>query len=280
MLNAILVRYSEIGIKGKNRPFFEKMLVKNIKDCLRKNNLPYQKVNRYRGRIIIFTNNVDNSIGFLKNVFGIASLSPAEEIDADLEEIKRKVLEFALKKDLVKDKSFRITSKRLNKLFPYDSMKINEIIGSFIQEKTKARVMLEKADLNIRIEVIEKKAYVFCHKINCFGGLPVGTEGKVICVIESYADVLAALLMMKHGCEPLINIINNKNIHIDLIKKFVFGFDLKIIKNMDDADSDVLVVGQTIKNYNKIKTNKLVLRPLISYTDEEVKDAYNLYRNS
>ncbi len=277
MQSSILVRYSEIGIKGKNRPFFEKALVRNIKDCLGKNKLAYNKVNRYRGRIIVFIDHAEKASHFLKNVFGIASLSPAEEVDADIETLKAKTMEFALEKGLNKNNTFRITSKRINKLFPYESMKLNEIIGAFIQEKTHAKVSLEKSDINIRIEVIDKKAYVFCQKIECHAGLPVGTEGKIACLIENRADVLAAILMMRHGCEPVI--VNNKNIDVDLIKKFCYGFELKNVKNIEDDTADVVVVGQTLKDYKKIKTEKLVLRPLVAYTDGEVEDLYKHYND-
>ncbi|HHI04210.1 MAG TPA: tRNA 4-thiouridine(8) synthase ThiI, partial [Candidatus Woesearchaeota archaeon] len=74
MEKVVVIRYSEIGLKGNNRIIFEKKLINNIKDCLKKNKIKYDKIQRLRGRIIIFA---EQKLDCLKYVFGISSFSPA-----------------------------------------------------------------------------------------------------------------------------------------------------------------------------------------------------------
>src|SRR3989344_7362486 len=139
-INSVIVRYGEIGTKGKNRGYFEKRLIRNIKDCLSKNNIKFSKIQRYSGRIIIFTS--DKCLP-LKYVFGITSFSPAIKAELDLEKIKN----IALK--LYEKGTFRISAKRLNQKFNYSSEQLNKEIGNFIRETKKAKVNLNNPESNI-----------------------------------------------------------------------------------------------------------------------------------
>ena len=84
-----IVRYAEIALKGKNRNFFEKKLARNIKECLKKNKIGYEKVVRLRNRIIIYSRENCDAV---RNVFGISSLSKAIEIEPEMEMIKKVIL--------------------------------------------------------------------------------------------------------------------------------------------------------------------------------------------
>ena len=220
MEKVIIIRYSEIGLKGNNRIVFEKKLIENIKDCLRKNNIKYEKIQRLRGRIIIFT---EQELNCLKYVFGVSSFSHALVLEPDINEIEKAVSKLAENK---KFKTFRVSAQRLNKNFSLTSPEIERTIGSFVCEKLNKKVSLKNFDLEVGIEILDK-AYVFTEKIKCFSGLPVGIEGKVVSLIENKSSLLASLLMMKRGC--LIIPVSMKKTDINLIKKFAYGFDPKLI---------------------------------------------------
>ncbi|MEM0231134.1 MAG: tRNA uracil 4-sulfurtransferase ThiI [Candidatus Woesearchaeota archaeon] len=203
----ILVRYNEIFLKGQNRAFFEKQLAHNIKLCLKRHNISYERVNRHRGRIIIhLKEDIYEKSECLSKVFGIASFSPAVEIKRStpnlMEEIKTKALQLLKEKGLSSSSSFKIAAKRSDKKFPIDSVHINEQVGAFIVEETGARVQLQNSEFYLGIEIVEQgEIYLFTEKIKGPGGLPTGSSGKLICLISGGIDSpVAAWLMMRKGC--------------------------------------------------------------------------------
>lgn len=246
----IIIRYGEIALKGLNRHEFEKKLIKNIKDCLKKNNKEYNDIKRIRGRIII---NTDEKCDELKKVFGITSFSYAQTSEIDLEKIK----EISLKH--YTSGTFRISVKRLRKEL-FESPKIEKEIGSYVVKHTNAKVNLTKPDINIGIEIADK-AYIFNKKIKARGGLPIGIEGKVAVLMEDEKSSEAAKRMMKRGCEVVL--INPNNLNYDLIKDYAYGFKLEIKKNIPEYIK-VIVVSETLNNLKKRTfKDKVILRPLI-----------------
>jgi len=277
MEKVVIVRYSEIGLKGNNRIVFEKKLIDNIKDCLKKNKIKYEKIQRLRGRIIIFTK---QKLNCLKYVFGISSFSPALVIEPGIKEIGTTVSELIENK---KFNSFRVSAQRLNKNFSLTSPEIERTIGSFICEKLNKKVSLKNFDLEIGIEILDK-AYIFTEKIKCFNGLPIGSEGKVISLIENKNSLLASLLMMKRGCSVIP--VSLEKTDISLIKKYAYGFDpeLIIIKSIEELDkiakennARAVVVGQTFENFKELELKTMVLRPLVGFDEsslDKLKDFY------
>lgn len=193
MEKVVIIRYSEIGLKGNNRIVFEKKLISNIKDCLKKNKVKYKKIERLRGRIVIFT---EEKLNCLKYVFGISSFSTALVIEPEINEIEKAVSKLIENK---KFSSFRVSAQRLNKNFSLTSPEIERTIGSFICEKFSKKVSLKNFDLEVGIEILDY-AYIFTERVKGLNGLPVGVEGKVISLIEDENSLLASLLMMKRGC--------------------------------------------------------------------------------
>ncbi len=270
MEKVVIVRYSEIGLKGNNRILFEKKLIDNIKDSLRKNNIKYKKIERLRGRIIIFA---EQELNCLKYIFGISSFSPALIIEPKINEIEKAVSKLAENK---KFKTFRVSTQRLNKNFSLTSPEIERVIGSFVCEKLNKKVSLKNFDLEIGIEILEQ-AYVFTERVNGPGGLPVGIEGKIISLIEDKNSLLASLLMMKRGCSVIP--VSMKKTDINLIKKFAYGFEqeLIIIKSIEELDkiakennARAVVVGQTLETFKELNIKTMVLQPLIGF-DKKIK---------
>ena len=204
----IIIRFAEIGLKGKNRAFFEKTLVNNIKACLDAHKIEYKNITRPMGRVLIAA---DDPCKCLECVFGIASFSDAVGAGFNMEQIKKEALKLA--KDLTPKKSFRITCQRLDKRFPLTSQQFDIELGAFIQEKTNAKVKMKGFDLNIRAEIIDGFVYLFTEKIKGLGGLPVGVEGKVIVLLENEASLLAGLFMMKRGCHIIPVAVKNRHPH-------------------------------------------------------------------
>jgi len=258
-MNVVIIRYSEIGIKGKNRIYFEKKLIDNIKHCLNKNNIKFDNIRRYSGRILI---SVNNKCLCLKNVFGISSFSPAVKLDLDIDKIKENSLKLYTKG------SFRISAKRLNKKFNLTSEQLNKEIGEFIIKNRKARVNLIKPDCNIAVEIMDY-AYIFNERYNGFGGLPVGVEGLVTLILESKEDILAGILMMKRGCS--IEIIKEKEINFDVLYKYYNKNKISIVKE-PSMESKAIVKVSSLEDAKSKIYNLPVLNPLIA-------DEKSLYQN-
>lgn len=206
----ILIHYGEIGLKGKNRKMFEDVLVKNIRKILKDE---IENIRREYGRIILEER---EGVDYkkikekLEKMPGIENFSFTIPLPLDLEEIKSKALEIAEKKQF---SSFKVYAKRSNKRFPFSSIEINEIIGKEIKEKLSKKVDLRNPELTIFIEIGNKNAYIYTEKYKGIGGLPAGSQGKVIALISGGIDSpVASWLMMKRGCKVIFLHFYNENL--------------------------------------------------------------------
>lgn len=249
MTDSWLVRYGEIGIKGKNRIYFEKLLVKNMKDCLKKNKIKYKEIVRVRGRIIVMS---EENCEVLKDVFGITSLSPATQTEPD------KIGKTAVK--YYTGGTFRITTQRLTKETNQSSQEMNEKIGKYIVEKTGAKVKLKDADVDIGVELIKNKAYVFNKRIKAAGGLPLGCEGTAAVMLENEDSLKAAYLMMRRGCRIIL--VEKKKINYDKLKKYSYGMEIKTAKKIPE-NAKVIITSENLNTIKKRKYKQVIIRPLI-----------------
>ncbi len=198
-MKCILVHYGEIGLKGINRGDFENQLVRNIQCAVEKQN----KVKKVNGRILIFPENFnEQSKQFfctkLCKIFGIAWFVFATVCNSNESEIRENVLECAA---LIGSKTFRITTKRAFKQFPSTSQKLNESLGEAVIEKYNAKVSVSNPKFTIFVEITQNQSFVFTEKIKGYGGLPVGSSGKVLVLFSGGIDsAVAAWLAMKRGC--------------------------------------------------------------------------------
>lgn len=190
----IIVRYGEIAIKGGKRRDFERKLAENIEKVLRRKGIEgTAKV--IRGRILVDA--PDEAAKIIAKVPGVVSVSPARVMDYD--EVPAYLRE-ALRGFNVK--SFKVETQRLDKTFLKTSVEVNKELGAFVVKEFGWKVDLENPELVIGIEIINGKAYVFFEKIKGVGGLPVGTQGKVVVLLSGGIDSpVAAFLMLKRGAE-------------------------------------------------------------------------------
>ena len=265
-----LLRYAEIGLKGKNRAFFERILIKNVKK-LDKN----IKIKKTQGRIIAQT---DKKLNF-KLIFGLASYSPAIKTKADIDDISEIAVSF--KKNLDK---FRVSCQRVDKNIPLRSIHVEKEVGAYLKKYSSGMVALKDFDTEISVELVDGAAFVFIEKIDCFGGLPVGSQARVAIFLQSAKDVLAGLLALKRGCSllPVCHGFNDTK----LLEKFGSEKGIKLT-DLDDLDKILkekecllLYSGQCIKDLVDIQSSCPVVRPLIFLSDKEVCDEFASFKDA
>lgn len=233
----IIARYGEIGVKSsKIRSRFERKLIKNIKatfEC---------RVERNQGRIYIHPNDFDEAIEKLNRVFGVVSYSPAVSTQTVFEKIDETLTSYTeeLMSENVLDANtkFAIKCRRVGK-HDFSSQEMAAYCGAIVRDVLPAPVDLSNPDLTIFVEVRGDDTYIFHEKIKGPGGLPLGTQGKVVCLVSSGIDSpVAAYLMMKRGCEVIalhcnndpfsgLKVTENFNLLIDRLDEYANGAPIK-----------------------------------------------------
>ncbi|MCH7763302.1 MAG: tRNA 4-thiouridine(8) synthase ThiI [Candidatus Marinimicrobia bacterium] len=201
--DVILCHYGEIGLKGKNRSYFEKKLQKNLRETI-KRSMPgsFTSIDRLYGRIIIRLNEqgqnkISTISALLKNVCGLVYFAPAVKTEQDIGAITQLAVEMMSSGDY---KTFRVTSRRTDKNFHVGSQKMNEDVGAAILKTTGKVVNLGKPDKTCFIDVVDGKAFIYTEKIRGQGGLPVGVSGKVVSLLSGGIDSpVSSFYMMKRG---------------------------------------------------------------------------------
>ncbi|MGB8232756.1 MAG: tRNA uracil 4-sulfurtransferase ThiI [Methanobacterium sp.] len=219
--NPILVRYGEIGVKSPVvRKRFEKKLISNIKKLIK------CKITIDQGRIFLFPQDHEDAIESLKKIFGVVSFSPTLSTETDKKAIKRAVQNYIKelidKGDFNSEQPFAVKCRRVG-THDFSSREMAGFCGAAVIEITNAPVDLSNPEFKLFIEVRDNKTYIFHEKIPGPGGLPIGTQGRMIALVSSGIDSpVAAYLMMKRGCD--ITILNFNN------HPYTGGSNEKIIK--------------------------------------------------
>jgi thiamine biosynthesis protein ThiI len=199
---AVVARVHEVALKGRNRPWFTRVLLRNIRHAL--GDLGTINLRSRSGRVLLTLEDVaewPRVRDSLRSVFGIANFSLTLESRLPIESIQTAVAAL-LAADGPPSGSFRVRTKRSNKQYPLTSPEIEREIGAFIRERTGAPVDLRAADQTYRIEILHERAYVSGETIRGAGGLPVGASGRVVVLMSGGFDSpVAAYRMMKRGCE-------------------------------------------------------------------------------
>ena len=203
MFTAFLIKYAEIGIKGKNRYLFEDALVQQIKYALKKCEGEF-KIHKTQGRIFVdaLTDfDFDETVENLKKVFGISGICPVVSMeDEGFEKLCENVLKYI--DDVYPDKNmtFKVHARRARKNFPKDSMTINMEMGeAILKAYPEMHVDVHKPDMMLNIEIREK-IYVYSMIIPGPGGMPVGTGGKAMLLLSGGIDSpVAGYMIAKRG---------------------------------------------------------------------------------
>ncbi|HMM07015.1 MAG TPA: tRNA uracil 4-sulfurtransferase ThiI [Clostridiales bacterium] len=197
MYKLLLLRYGELGLKGKNKGQFIKRLEANIRRAL-----PHKEVLNTWGRLWVpLDGDMEETVAALSAVFGLYSVSPVIQCGRDLEEIAaaaKTVLETALPQG----GTFKIESRRSDKTFPLTSPELSQTVGGMVlpQMGKEYTVDVREPRQRIDIEVRKEGIYVFGQTIPMAGGLPVGSSGKGVVMLSGGIDSpVCAYLAMKRG---------------------------------------------------------------------------------
>ena len=186
MKQTLLIKYSEIGVKGKNRYVFEDMLVKNMKSALKALGGEYE-VRKAQGRMYVNCEekDLDEAIEALKKVFGIAWICPVSQYDRlSMDELKEAVLKHMqdAHPDLdgaENELTFKVNCRRVDKAFPLTSMEVNEEIGGVLLDAyPQLKVDVHKPELMLNIELRPYDVNIYSKQIEGLCGMPVGSGGK------------------------------------------------------------------------------------------------------
>jgi thiamine biosynthesis protein ThiI len=203
---AVLVRYGELGLKSnQTRRRMTDLLTKEIRNALQEEQTPFSKIRSEWGRIFIETEQAQEAAKVVSQVFGIVSTSPVIETSSSLEDVLQKG-ETLAKLEFNKGLTFAVKARRVGE-HNYSSQDIREKLGERILQNLsnlELKVNLSKPQQMISIEVRDKRAYVFTKIVKGVGGMPTGSQGKVVCLISTGLDSpVAAYKVMKRGCIPI-----------------------------------------------------------------------------
>ncbi len=198
-VSSVVIHYGELALKGRNRPWFIRLLVRSIERQLA--DLDVIDVRALVGRIIVRLGpgaNWPEVRRRLAMLPGIGNFARATHVLPDLDAIGDAVVAAVAGRSAP---SFRISARRADKRFPIPSPDIEREVGRRVQEATGWPVDLSHPAVTIRVEVLTADAFYFFDKERGAGGLPLGTGGKIMCLISGGIDSpVAAARLIRRGC--------------------------------------------------------------------------------
>jgi thiamine biosynthesis protein ThiI len=199
MSTQFVAHYSEVALKGNNRPEFVRTLRRNINRALAgiEHSLMYSE-----GRFMITVEGDGEEVPLrLSRVFGISWFAPVTMVQPEYPAILTSVLECAASAE---GRTFKISARRSDKSFPMNSQELAARLGTEVVKHTGKDVDLSEPQLSIHVDVIRGKALVYTDRARGPGGLPLGTAGRVIHLFSGGIDSpVAAWLIMKRGTKPV-----------------------------------------------------------------------------
>ncbi|KPV64176.1 MAG: tRNA (guanine(6)-N2)-methyltransferase [Candidatus Bathyarchaeota archaeon BA1] len=205
--DSVIIRYGgEMGIKGAwTRRLYERHMLDNIRNMLKHHRIHYDVIIRKRGRLYLKTPSATEASSKLSRVFGISSLSPAIETTSRLSDIVTKSISLA-GSTFQKGNSFAVRCKRAGD-HPFTSADVCKEVGHQILAefpKLGLKVDLENPDVMLGIEIREDSAFLYTSVVDGAGGLPLGAQPRVVCLLSGGIDSpVACWLAMKRGC-PIV----------------------------------------------------------------------------
>lgn len=203
MFKAFLIKYAEIGVKGKNRDLFEAALAQQIKYALRRCEGEF-RIRRTRGRIYIDAlsdYDYEETVENLKTVCGISGICPMVELeDEGFDKLCEAAISYLAEQYPGKKFTFKVNARRARKNYPKNSMEINADVGEKILDAfPEARVDVHHPEVMLSIEIREN-IYLYSIEIPGPGGMPVGTNGKAMLLLSGGIDSpVAGYMIAKRG---------------------------------------------------------------------------------
>jgi thiamine biosynthesis protein ThiI len=284
-MTLFLVRYGEIGLKSQAvRMRFERCLITNLEKSFIREKKEC-RVTSDRGHLYVEAEDAKIAEIILRHTFGVTSYSKVEKIPSEMSSICEFIEKWS-KARFKKGQTFAIRSRRVGH-HAYSSQDIAIKTGDVVRLANKdkgAKVDLKNPDLEIFIEVRDNKAYIYGDRVEGPGGMPLGSQGKVVAVVSDAASALACWLIMKRGCNSVV-IPLGKNPQVALLEKWTPTGTITLgppIKKLDEGSiEDVLefarrkralavVLGEKDKLFKKRDTP--IFYPIIGMSAGYVKD--------
>lgn len=204
MENKYLIKYSEIGIKGKNRHIFEDMLVKNIKAALRVRLDREYAVRKADGRIYVTADasEDDEVIQALTKVFGIAGIARLTQYErCGIDALKQYIVAYVRDNYDEQNFTFKINTRRADKSYPLTSVDINMDLGEALLDAYEGlTVDVHEPDVTINVEVRPNDINIYSQVIAGPGGMPVGSSGRAMLLLSGGIDSpVAGYMVSKRG---------------------------------------------------------------------------------
>ena len=203
--HSFLIKYGEIGIKGKNRYMFEDALVRQIRYALKEVDGEFL-VHKCHGRVYVDCDgeyDYEETVESLKRVFGIVGICPVVRVKvAELEQLKKDVVSYMEQMYPEKNFTFKVEARRANKRYPVNSMEINCALGEAVLDAfPDTKVDVHNPDVKLNVEIREE-VYIYSEIIPGPGGMPVGTNGSAMLLLSGGIDSpVAGYMIAKRGVE-------------------------------------------------------------------------------
>lgn len=194
----IFIKYGELSTKKDNRKMFIKLLLKNIKNKLEGLNI---NISYTSSRMYIETssNDLDEVIKKLQEVFGIHSIVVCDKVNNNKEDITNKVLEVVKELSF---KTFKVETKRSDKTFPIPSLEFSRMIGGMVLKNKDCKVDVHNPEVILNIEIRSEGTYIYTREYKGLGGYPVGVQGKGLLMLSGGIDSpVAGYLSLKRGVD-------------------------------------------------------------------------------
>jgi thiamine biosynthesis protein ThiI len=204
--DAIVVRYSEIFLKGENRRLFEDVLVKNVARALTSAGMTGLRVKRHHARLVVepvaAEARLEDALPVVLSVFGVSSASLVVKVPKVLEEIAALgagVLVRAAQAGAAK--TFKVVGRRSDKHFPHGTFEINDVVGNAARIASGLAVDVKDPDISLVAEIGPELSFVSAHAARGPSGLPVGVSGNVTLMLSGGIDSpVAGWQCQKRGC--------------------------------------------------------------------------------
>lgn len=203
MFTAFLVKYAEIGVKGKNRYLFEDALIHQIKFALKRCEGKFL-ISKTQGRIFVEAEgefDYEETVAQLQHVFGISGICPMIYVeDEGFEKLSERVVRYVDEVYPDKNKTFKVNARRARKNYPRESMEINADLGeAILNAYPEMKVDVHNPEIMLTVEIREK-IYIYSEIIPGPGGMPVGTGGKAMLLLSGGIDSpVAGYMIAKRG---------------------------------------------------------------------------------
>ncbi|MDI6767735.1 MAG: tRNA uracil 4-sulfurtransferase ThiI [Bacteroidota bacterium] len=258
MQPVIILHHHEIVLKGENRKYFEKQLLKNVRTAVG-GLVNSSAIDGGYGRFILhldLTDITDEILERLSYVFGLSNVCYGVSVEQNVE----KFCQAALK--ILHDRTFktiRVVTRRPDKNFPTRSMEVNAAVGEFLCKQFNVHANLSEPDETIFIEIVNGEAYVYRAKIKGAGGLPSGVSGKVVSLLSAGFDSpVASWQIMKRGASVIFvhfhsmpytsqNSIDQVKQIVEILTRYQFNSKLYLVPFLDVQNEIVLRTPQSLR---------------------------------